>query len=107
LIALLLLTFVGIGLALLLGILYLLVSILAVLYAAIVVGSACARRFLHRETVLWHDGVLGMAILLVISLVPVVGILVVWLVTLSAMGILLQLFYRFAFSTDRYTTELL
>lgn len=96
-IVLLLLTFVGMGLALLLGIVYLLLAILAVAYIGIVTGGIIARIFLKREQVLWHDGVVGMAVIALISLVPFVGLPIIFLLAIFAGGTLLQLFFRFAF----------
>jgi len=97
LLALLALTFVGVGLALLLGILYALLAILSVLYAGILLGSIFAHRFLRRDTVLWRDGVFGMLALSLIALVPAAGLFAVFLLTVFAAGALLQLFFSFAF----------
>jgi hypothetical protein len=96
-IALLLLTFVGIGLALLLLILYALLFALAFIYAGIVTGHVLIERFAKRETVLWHDGVLGMAVLSIVALVPFLGLPAVFILTLFAAGTLLQIFFHFAF----------
>lgn len=96
-VAMLMLTFVGIGLALLILILYALLLLLSLMYAGILIGGVLARHFLKRERVLWHDGVLGMAVLSLIALVPVVGVPVAFLLMIFAAGILLQAFFRFAF----------
>lgn len=96
-IALLLLTFVGIGLALLLLVLYALLLLLSLIYAGISTGGMLARRFRKREQILWHDGVLGMMVLSLVTLVPFIGPLLVLIVTLFSMGTLLQIFFRFAF----------
>lgn len=97
LLTLLLLTFVGIGLAFLLLVLYALLASLAFLYAGILLGSMVARRVKGRERVLWHDGVLGMLIFSAIALVPVVGMPLLALLTVYTAGALLQLFFDFAF----------
>jgi len=107
LLILLSLTFVGFGIALLLSILYALLAFLAVLYAGILLGSMFARRFMHRSTALWHDGVLGMLALSLISLVPVAGLFVVMLLTLFSAGTLLHLFFRFAFPHEEQTSEMI
>lgn len=107
LLLLLMLTFVGIGLALLLFILYVLLALLALMYAGILLGSMLARRYAKRETVRWHDGVLGMLVLSFIALVPVVGIFIVLLFTVFSAGILLQIFFHFAFPREENTPELL
>ncbi len=104
-VALLLLTFVGIGLAALIFILYALLLLLALMYAGILIGGALARRFTEREQVLWHDGVLGMAILSLIALVPILGLPLVLLLMFFSAGTLLQIFFRFAFPHEERTTE--
>ncbi|MBU6214955.1 hypothetical protein KGM48_03955 [Patescibacteria group bacterium] len=101
------LTFVGIGLALLLCILYALLVMLALLYSGILIGGVLVRRFARRDTVLWRDGVLGMFILSLITLIPVVGLFVAGLLALFAAGALLQLFFHVAFPGENYTEELL
>lgn len=95
------LTFVGLGLALLLLIFYALVAFLAVMYAGILLGSSIARRFAARENVLWRDGVLGMLALSLITLVPVVGMGVALLLTAFSAGALMQIFFDFAFPRER------
>lgn len=107
LLVLLSLTFVGIGLALLLGILYALLVLLSLLYAGILLGSLFARRFWRRKTLFWHDGMLGMLVLSLIALVPVIGLFVALLLTIFSSGVLLQLFFRFAFPHEEQTPELL
>lgn len=106
-IALLMLTFVGIGLALLILVLYALLILLALMYAGIVTGGLLVRRFLSRERVLWHDGVLGMAVLSFVSLIPFVGLPAVFLLTFFTAGTLLQLFFHFAFPHEEQTSEML
>ena len=93
----LMLTFVGIGLALLLLILYSLLAFLALLYAGILLGSAFARRFRAREEVFWHDGVFGMLALSLIALLPVIGPLILYILTIFSAGALLLIFFDFAF----------
>jgi len=100
LIILLALTFVGLGLALLLGILYALLVLLAFLYAGILLGSSFARRVSGRTIVLWRDGVLGMLSLSLIALVPFIGVAVALILAIFTAGALLQLFFRFAFPHD-------
>ncbi len=97
LLILLSLTFVGIGLAFLLLILYALLVFLAMAYAGILIGSMLARRFAHRDTILWRDGVLGMLVLSLVMLVPAIGPFVAFLLMLFTTGTLLQLFFHFAF----------
>jgi hypothetical protein len=67
------------------------------MYAGILVGGLIIRRFRKRERVFWHDGVLGMTILSLFSLVPFIGLPFILLLTLFSTGMLLQIFFRFAF----------
>ena len=105
LIILLLLTFVGIGIALLIIVLYALVVFLALLYAGILLGSSLARWSARRTAVFWHDGVLGMLALSLIALVPIVGLATVFVLTAFSAGVLLQIFFRFAFPHDGQALE--
>lgn len=98
--ALLMLTFVGIGLAFLILILYALLLLLALMYSGILVGGLLIRRFTGREEVLWHDGVLGMTVVSLIALIPVVGFLAVLFLACFSAGTLLQMFFHFAFPHD-------
>lgn len=107
LIALLALTFVGIGLALLFCVLYVLLVLLSFLYAGILFGSLCARWFAGRETVLWRDGVLGMLLLSLISLAPFIGPPILFLFTIFSAGALLLIFFGFAFPHDERTAEMI
>jgi hypothetical protein len=107
LILLLALTFVGIGLAFMFFVMYALIVSLAILFAGILVGSLFARRFLRRDTVLWRDGVIGMLVLSVITLIPYVGLLTAFLCTAFSAGILALIFFEFAFPHEVETPELL
>lgn len=103
-ILLLFLTFVGSGVALLLCILYTLLFLLALVYAGILLGGTLIRRFRKRERILWHDGVVGVLMLSIVALIPYIGLIAVFLVTLFSAGVLLQVFFRFAFSYEEDTT---
>jgi hypothetical protein len=103
---LLAITFVGMGLAFLAMIFYALIVALSLLYAGVLLGSLFARRFLHREEVLWHDGVLGMLALSLITLIPYVGLLISFLCTIFSTGILITIFFQFAFPHEEHTPEL-
>ena len=105
-VALLMLTLVGIGLALLVFVLYALLLLLALMYAGILTGGVLMRHFLGRDHVFWHDGVLGMAILSLITLVPFIGLPLVLLLTLFSVGTLLRIFFHFAFPHDEQTDDL-
>ncbi len=101
------LTFVGIGLALLLLVAYFLMMILSLAYAGILLGRLFSRRYLKRETVVWHDGVLGMLVLSLIVLVPYIGPLLALLLTAFSAGALLIVFFNFAFSHEEQTPEMI
>lgn len=102
LLVLLSLTFVGIGLALLLSCLYALLLVLSFLYAGILLGALFVRRFEQRNTILWRDGALGMLALSLVALIPAIGLLVVSLLTVFTAGSLLQLFFQFAFPHEEH-----
>lgn len=97
LILLLVVSFVGIGIAALIGSIYLVLLLLAYLYAAVLIGAAFMRTFMKRKEVTWKGAVLGMFVLGVIGLTPVLGPLVTFVLSCTALGSILVLFYQFAF----------
>ena len=101
------LTFVGIGLSILLFIGYIFIMFLSLVYAGILLGGAFSRFYMKREGVLWHDGVLGMLALSLISLIPYIGLIVVLLLTAFSAGALLLIFFYFVFPHEDQTQELL
>ncbi len=107
LLVLLSLTFVGIGLAIILFLLYALLVLLSLAYAGILLGSVGARRFMGREAVYWYDGVFGMLALSLVSLIPILGPLVIGLLMIFTAGVLLQLFFSFAFPHEDRTAQML
>lgn len=104
---LLALTFVGIGLAVLLSIGYALIVFLSLVYAGILLGGMFSRHYMRREMILWHDGVVGMLALSLISLVPFVGPLAVFFFAAFSAGSLLLAFFHSAFPSDEHTSEML
>jgi len=92
------LTFVGMGIALLGALLYALILLLSLVYAGILLGGLLARWYTGRDVVLWHDGMLGMLILSIISLIPIVGLPIVFLLAAFVVGTLLLIFFDSAFS---------
>ena len=100
------LTFVGIGLALVLFISYFFILLLSLAYAGILLGGLFARRYLKREIVLWHDGVLGMLLLSLIAFVPYVGVFIALALATFSAGALLLIFFHFAFPHENDTPEL-
>lgn len=107
LLILLAITFIGIGIAFLLGIAYALLLVLSFIYAGILVGLLAARRIERRAHALWRDGVLGMLVLSLLALVPIVGAAVVFLIMLFSAGALLLLFFQLAFPHEEETADLL
>jgi len=107
LLVLLAITFVGLGVAVLLGIAYALLLSLAFMYAGILIGTLLVRYFVGREVVLWHDGVLGMLILSLVALIPIVGWIICFLVVAFTAGMLLSLFFRFAFPRGEHDREMI
>ena len=103
----LMLTFVGIGLAFLLLILYSLLALLAFLYAGILLGSLFARHVRGREEVLWHDGIFGMLMLSLTTLLPVIGPLVLGILTIFSAGALLLIFFNTAFPHEEQSSEMI
>ncbi|KND50635.1 MAG: hypothetical protein ABA06_04205 [Parcubacteria bacterium C7867-001] len=99
-ILLLLASFVGMGVAMLAGVLYLLLLTLSYVYAAVLAGSALARSVWKRETVFWRDVVLGMLVLQLIGRVPGIGPLIALVLSAAAAGTLLTLAFRFAFKRE-------
>jgi len=97
LIIILSLTFVGISIALLILIAYAFIMLLSLIYAGILLGGIFVRFLTKREPILWHDGVLGMLILSLISLIPYVGVFVLLFISIFAMGALLCIFFDSAF----------
>ncbi len=98
LILFLLISFVGFALALLLAALYVLLLVLAYLYAGLIAGAALARALFKKERISWRTAVLGTVALYIVSSVPVLGFLVVCVLTSMALGALIVIAYRAAFS---------
>lgn len=94
------LTFVGLGLAFILTLAYLLLIPLAFVYAATVIGSYLARYVFKRNELRWSDAVLGMLAFFLLRSLPVVGNLFAGLFIFYMMGVLTALIYRFAFPRE-------
>lgn len=100
LILLLLATFAGAMVAFVLAAAYVLLMLLSYLYAAVIAGSALARTVVKRPYVYWRDGVFGMLAISVITLIPFLGWLVVFILFAAACGSVVSLAYRAAFPTE-------
>ncbi len=97
LLILLVATFVGIGIAALVGAAYLLALVLSYLLAAIFAGALLMRLLAKRWSVSWKAALLGAVALYLLTLVPFVGSLVSFVLSLAALGALSFVFYRSAF----------
>ncbi|MGB4076167.1 MAG: hypothetical protein WBK28_00485 [Minisyncoccia bacterium] len=96
LILLLLASFVGIGIAALIGALYVLMLMLTFLYAGVIAGSVFARVLLKRPGVSWRSAAFGILILYLLGLMPLVGLLAYFVLASAALGAMLVTFHRFA-----------
>lgn len=97
-------SFVGFGIALLLGAAYLLLLLISFLTAGILVGALLTRLILKRMRATWRASLLGMLVLSLVSLLPVVGIPILVILSAASAGAIVASGYRFAFGHD--TTEL-
>jgi hypothetical protein len=97
LLLLLLVSFVGIGVALIIGAAYLLFILLAYVYAFALTGATIMWAIKKRTAITWRGALLGVLVLYVVGLIPVIGFLVKMVLCAAAGGALLLIFYRFAF----------
>lgn len=99
LILFLLVSFVGIALAVLLVALYVLMLLLAYLYAGLICGAALSQALFKKEHCTWRTAVLGTLVLYVVGLVPVLGMIVTCVITSAALGALMAIVYRKSFGS--------
>lgn len=90
-------SFVGLGIAFIVGAAYLLLLLLSYIYAAVIAGAALMRAVTKRATFYWRDAVLGMLVLQLVGPIPFVGALVVLILVCAAAGSLIALAYARAF----------
>lgn len=93
----LLVSFVGMGVAFLLLTAYLLLLMLGYLYAGVLAGAALARGLMKQEVVTWKFATLGMLVLYLVSAVPVIGGILTFILFLAATGTIVVLAHRVAF----------
>ncbi|HRH55680.1 MAG TPA: hypothetical protein PK609_02335 [Candidatus Paceibacterota bacterium] len=93
----LLVSFVGMVVAIVLLLAYLLLLILGYLYAGVIAGSALGRGLLKRTRVTWKLALLGMLVLYLVSAVPILGGLIVFVLFLAATGGIVAIAYRYVF----------
>ena len=102
---LLLISFAGAFVAFVLMAVYILLMLLAYLFAGVLAGSALARTVVKRERLYWRDAVLGMLVLYLITSVPILGWIVLLILFAAALGTIVSLSYHFAFAHEE-TEEL-
>lgn len=105
LILFLLISVVGFALAVILTALYVLLLMLAYLYAGLIAGAALSRALFKKDRISWRTAVLGTLALTVVSSVPVLGMVVVCLLTSAALGALIAIAYRAGFSRGNNPLE--
>lgn len=103
LIVLLAVSFVGIGISLILSALYFLTLMLAYVYAGLLVGTLVLSYVTKRINTTWKAALLGALLLYIIGLIPVVGGLAVFLLMLIAAGALGSIAYQFAWRSKDET----
>lgn len=97
----LLVSFVGMGVAFLLLAAYLLLLMLGYLYAGVLAGAALGRGLMKREIVTWKFATLGMLVLYLVSAVPVIGGILTFILFLAATGTIVVLGHRVAFGKNQ------
>jgi len=96
----LMISFAGIGIGLVVGAAYVLLMLLAYLYAGVIAGGAIMSGIFKRPRVTWKHAVLGMLVLRVIGVVPGIGFLLSVVLTAAAAGAIVITCYKFAFARD-------
>lgn len=93
-------SFVGFGIALLIGVAYVLLGLLSYFMSGVLVGALIARRLLKKEKVSWRSAILGTLVLSLVGMIPFVGMPIVLILTLASAGAIASSMYRFAFGRD-------
>jgi hypothetical protein len=96
----LLVSFVGIGLALILLTVYVLLIMLAYIYAGLYLGTALLRYVTKRSYATWKEAIVGMILLYLIGVIPYVGGVLVFVLCAIAGGAIARVVYAFAFIRD-------
>jgi hypothetical protein len=109
LIVLLVVSFVGIGLAIIGIAAYALFLLVSYIYAAALTGSLLLYAFRRRKNISswqisWRGAVLGMIALYLIGTLPFIGLIVRVVLSAAAGGAVLSILYRFAFRRDSHET---
>jgi hypothetical protein len=96
---LLLVSFVGIGIAIILGVTYVLFLLLSYIFAAVLAG-ATFMRIIRRKSdwhISWRGALIGVVMLYLIGLIPILGLVIEVVLCALAGGVLLSLAYHFFF----------
>lgn len=109
LLVLLFLSFVGVGVALILGAMYALLIFLSYAFTGIIVGAFLRHALLYRlrgvRNFSWQDAVLGTLVVHAIELIPTIGFPLVCILAALAAGAIATLAYMYAFRTH-YSSDL-
>lgn len=100
LIFLLLISFAGAGVGVLVGSGYVLFMLTGYLGTGIVAGSALAHHLFKRESFSWKYALLGTVVLYLIQSIPFIGTPVFYIIFAATAGSLAHMFYRFAFHRE-------
>ncbi len=104
LIVLLFLSFVGVGVALIVGALYALLVFLSYAFTGIIVGAFLRHAVLYRlrgvTDFSWQDAVLGTLVVHAVELIPTVGFALVCIMAALAAGAIASLAYTYAFRSE-------
>ena len=94
-------SFVGIGIALILLTSYALFLLLSYVYASIIAGAGIMYLIRKRTKISWRVAILGVIVLYIVGLIPYVGVMLKVILCATAGGAMLSLFYRFAFKREK------
>ncbi len=107
LIVFLLVSFVGIALAVLLTALYVLMLLLAYLYAGLISGAALSHALFKKDRITWRTAVVGTLALCLVGSVPLIGMIVVCILTSAALGALMAIVYKASFGQSEESSVFL
>lgn len=97
---LLMMSIVGIGIGLLVGIAYAFLVLLSYVSAGILLGGMASRVFFKTRMIGWQEGALGAFLLYVVGLIPGIGFLATLILLCVSLGAMLMLFVRTAFPKE-------
>jgi hypothetical protein len=110
LLLLLTISFVGIGVALVVVAGYVLFIFMAYIYGAVYAGSAVLHLLRHKKGaeswhITWRGALIGVLVIHILGLIPYVGIIVKTVLIATAGGAILSLFYQFSFRRRWHALE--